>query len=706
MTAGRFRGRPRLLLPPAAMLGFALVMAGLGYGAYRYQGAQAQRQGYARLNYLASQKAARIDDWFQERAGDAAVTASDPLLLDHLLGLGPGAGPDPALGRDLAQRLATLRAAYHYRSALLLGPGGDLLAGAGEAALLPWEAGALPAGTAPAEPRFIWEIHPMPGGPQLRVSCLTAVLAGAPARRLGTLVLRLDVEAFLDRVLEPWPGPTSTGEMLLLARHGDSACALNRTRLPGAAVLSVPMTLTERVGVQALLKGDGPEQGLDYHHAVTQGYSRRLASLPWVVLAKVDREEFLQPVRQLSLLYSGMAVLLAGALALFLAAWRDRERAREAVERGRLEAESRSLGSQLAALSRYSNEIVLVLDPGGRVLEANEQASAAYGFSREQLCAMRIQQLRDAGAVGDFEQQFATVVEQGAVRFRSVHRRRDGSRFPVAVSSLAFELEGRPFIRSIVLDITEQAQAEERSRQLNEELERRVAERTAQLETAFREMEAFSYSVSHDLRGPLRGIDGFSLALLEDFGGQLDERGRHYLQRIRHGTQAMGKIMDDLLDLARLSRQELVRETVDLSGQARELLADLAGPEAGAVQLVIQDGLAVQADPRLMRMALGQLLANAWKFAGRRPGARIEFGQAVPPGDCPVFFVRDNGVGFDMAYAGKLFTAFQRLHDIAQFPGTGIGLAIVQRILVRHGGRVWAEAELDRGATFFFSLPV
>ena len=288
-----------------------------------------------------------------------------------------------------------------------------------------------------------------------------------------------------------------------------------------------------------------------------------------------------------------------------------------------------------------------------------------------------------------------------------MHRRRDGSCFPVAVSSLGFELEGRPLVRSLLLDISEQVAAEARSRSLNEELERRVLERTAQLEAALREMEAFSYSVSHDLRGPLRGIDGFSLALLEDFGGRLDDRGRHYLQRIRHGAQAMGQIMDDLLDLSRLSRKDLVREPVDLSGQARAILADLArqAPDR-PLRAVVQDGLAVRADPRLMAMVLDQLLANAWKYSGRCPEPRIEVGRvAGGPASDPVFFVKDNGVGFDMAYAGKLFTAFQRLHDIAQFPGSGIGLTIVQRILVRHGGRVWAESEVDRGATFFFTLP-
>jgi len=218
-------------------------------------------------------------------------------------------------------------------------------------------------------------------------------------------------------------------------------------------------------------------------------------------------------------------------------------------------------------------------------------------------------------------------------------------------------------------------------------------------------MEAFSYSVSHDLRAPLRGIDGFGHALAEEYGQRLDDQGRHYLERIRGAAQRMGQIMDDLLDLARLSRHDLVLTGVDLSAQAREILEALVQGEPGRqVTVTIQDGLLAQADPRLIYMVLLQLLSNAWKFTARTAATRIEVGSTEAHGTT-AFFVRDNGVGFDMAYAGKLFDAFQRLHAPDQFPGTGVGLTIAQRILLRHGGRIWAEAAEHQGATFFFSLP-
>ncbi len=253
-------------------------------------------------------------------------------------------------------------------------------------------------------------------------------------------------------------------------------------------------------------------------------------------------------------------------------------------------------------------------------------------------------------------------------------------------------------------DITARKRAEEEIRQLNAELEQRVRDRTAQLEAANQELEAFAYSVSHDLRAPLRGIDGWSLALAEDFGGKLDPQARRYLERVRSEARHMDQLIDDLLELSRVARAPLSRGPVDLAAMAADIAARLCEAQPGRpLEVAIQPDLPARGDARLLEVALTNLLGNAFKFSGKRAGARIEFGRTELAG-LAVFYVRDNGAGFDMAHAASLFRAFQRLHSASEYPGTGVGLAIVKRIVERHGGRIWAEAQAGRGATFYFTL--
>ena len=238
----------------------------------------------------------------------------------------------------------------------------------------------------------------------------------------------------------------------------------------------------------------------------------------------------------------------------------------------------------------------------------------------------------------------------------------------------------------------------------NAELENRVLERTRQLEAANRELEAFAYAVSHDLRAPLRSMSGFSQILQESAPPGLDEKSRHYLQRIHDASMRMSGLIEDLLNLSRIGRSELTARPISLSQVAAEAAAAVRERHPKRdVQLEVAPGLEVNADPRLLRIALENLLSNAWKYTARASQASVSVGvQAGEHG--PVYFVRDNGVGFDIKYADKLFVPFQRLHPETEFPGSGIGLVTVQRIIARHGGRVWADAKPDEGATFYFTL--
>ncbi len=281
----------------------------------------------------------------------------------------------------------------------------------------------------------------------------------------------------------------------------------------------------------------------------------------------------------------------------------------------------------------------------------------------------------------------------------------DGSRKTILNSAIPlFDAEGR--INGAVIvnqDIDDLQRAQQEIRQLNEGLEQRVRERTAELEASNRELEAFSYSVSHDLRAPLRGIDGFAHILAEDYGSRLDDTARGHLERIRRASQRLSQTIDDMIELARITRMPLHRREVDLSALARTTLMELSQASRHRPEVVIAESVTAQADPALLRIVLENLLDNAWKFSSRTPGARIEFGMAEAGGK-RAYFVRDNGAGFDPAYADKLFKPFQRLHQPDEFAGTGIGLATVQRIVQRHGGRVWAEGAPGNGATFWFTL--
>ncbi len=389
-----------------------------------------------------------------------------------------------------------------------------------------------------------------------------------------------------------------------------------------------------------------------------------------------------------------------------------------------------------ATVFESSLEGVAITDAAGDIVSVNQAFSRITGYAAEEVVGRNPRLLQSGRQDAAFYSAlWQALTSEGAWSGEIWNKRRNGEIYPEKLSITAVRDErGRPLhYIGVFTDISDLKRAEEAVRAANADLERRVKERTAELEASNRELEAFSYSVSHDLRGPLRGIEGFAQIVGKDYAHCLDETGQGHLARIRLAAQRMAQLIDDLLELARITRTDMHRRQVDLTALALAIARDLQTGANRRASFHIQPGLMAWADPTLVATLLENLLGNAWKFTSRQAEARIECGvienrpAAAPPQDGAAggpersdpssppstgrregercFFVRDNGAGFDPTYADKLFQPFQRLHHPDEFAGTGIGLATVARVVRRHGGSVWAEGLPGQGATFFFTLP-
>jgi len=379
------------------------------------------------------------------------------------------------------------------------------------------------------------------------------------------------------------------------------------------------------------------------------------------------------------------------------------EAARPAADAGKLTTVGHE---QLMALIDHTSAVIYMRDAVGRYLLVNREYERLFKLRREDIVGLTDHDLFAKDIADDFRTNDLMAFARGfPVQMEEQAPSDDGLRTYVTVKFPLTDAAGSSYaVCGISTDITERKQAEEQVSRLNDELELRVRERTAELEASTRELDAFAYSVSHDLRAPLRSVEGFSQILIEDFGEVLAEEARMYLGRIQANVARMAQMIDDLLNLSLATRTELRRERTDVTALACQVAAELQGRDADRnTEIVIAADLVAQGDGHLIGLVLQNLLGNAWKFTAHEPDSVIRVWQERRDG-VDVLAVQDNGAGFDMRYAHKLFEPFQRLHPASEFEGTGIGLAIVHRIVTRHGGQICAEGTPGGGATFRFSL--
>lgn len=688
----------------------ASIIVAVGLLGVAYHVTQQKAVMYERLQIVADLKIRQIEAWLGERRGDAAVLGS-ALVFRPLQGQADGPG-------QVLDRLETYKRVYGYQAVLLLDARGVVQQGTDTA---PSEVGpALKATVRRAieSDRILnTELYRLGGrddGPV--VMDFVAPVRGAPGRALA-VVLRVDPVRFLFPLIQTWPSPSKSAETLLFRHDADGVLFLNDLRQrPGSALkLRVPLSERDVLAVKVAhgaVPADGRLDGIDYRKVPVIGVVKPVAGTNWFMIAKIDKNElYALGTREAGWIILADTLVLIIAAAASILVYQRREMRLALMRQRDQEAQLQTL-RLLEAIAEEATDGIFVKDAAGRYLFINRAAAGWVGRRREEVLGQDDGAFFPPEVVRHIQDKDREVLQSGQTQtYEASYPLPGGERTFLMTKGPLRGLGGQvTSLFAIVRDITERKQAERDIRQLNAELEVRVTERTAELAAANKELETFAYSVSHDLKSPLRGIDGYSQLLMEECGGALSEECRQFIGHIRNGTEQMRRLIDDLLAYSRMERCSLLEHPVAVAGLVDGILAERAGEisQRGVQVRVDLPSASVRADPDGLLFVLRNLVDNALKFSREARPPVIEIGGRVEGEGAAtrqVLWVKDNGIGFDMKFHDRIFEIFQRLQRAEDYPGTGVGLAIVGKAMQRMKGRAWAESRPGEGACFYLELP-
>ena len=707
----------------------------LGYNFYQSQKKYITNYAKQQLTSIADLQVKEINNWRRERIGDAKVIIYDKVFAESV-GKYFSDSTATEAKRNILSLMKAIHQSYNYKNILLFDKNKKVRIALNKYVL---DYGRIHSGIIDDAIRqrdvILSDIYKneRDGGVYIAMS-LPIILSHKDNTMMpGAIIIIIDPELRLYPAIKEWPVPSATGETLLVHREGNDVVFLNKLRHEGGGLSKTrrPLSESDLPSVKVVMGQKGVVEGRDYRKKNVLAAIMPVPDSPWFLVAKIDEEEIYAPIKLrywAAVLFVLISILVLGVIGAYV--WRDQQ---ARFYRKQYELEYKRAFLYARSLIETSLDPLVTISIEGKIMDVNRSTELVTGLSREKLIGSNFSNYFTQPEKA--EEGYKLVFEKGIVRDYPLSIRNiSGQVTDVLYNASIYKNENGEVqgIFAAARDVTELRRVEKELMTAHNELELRVKERTNELqktnealqseikerkeveklialrtrllELTNKELESFSYSVSHDLRAPLRAIDGYTRMILRDQAGKLDQDAKRKFELIRSNTQMMGKLIDDLLSFSRLGRMEINMTRLDMEGLIQDVWKE--------IQIIYPDrkvALKVNEVPRgwgdrsLIRQVYSNLLSNAVKYSKLNKSATIETGGYRQDRE-DIFYVKDNGVGFNMDYYDKLFGVFQRLHSAEEYEGTGVGLAIVQRIIHRHGGRVWAEGEEDKGASFYFTL--